>query len=173
MKIFLIGPTKSWKTTAAQLFERQYGYIHIPISQELTAQFPQYNHDSFTTYKKRLTTQSLEIVNNNPDFFISSVQKKISNQAIYVIEWVRNPRDFIFLFDTKIDVVIQFNGTSITEFESQWIKAIAQYCTFMKLYQKRDFFYQRKKDPIKSAYENFIFNTQNNEYINFTNTMFC
>lgn len=127
MNIFIIGPSRSGKTTLANHFVKK-GYNHIQASKTLKEQYPITRNEEYGKYVSRLTGISKQLLEENPDHFIDYIKfNMIENN---VIEGVRNPRDFCFLYNPNIDKVILTSGDSLSDFEKLGIEAILSIIKF-------------------------------------------
>lgn len=161
MKIFLIWPTGVWKTTCAILYKKKFGYEHIQASKILTYRYPKLHNEEVLAYKNRLTKKSLDILKNDPDFFSLGIKYElntIKNNTV-VIEWIRNPRDFMMLYTPNEDIVWRFEWAYKTNFEEKWLTAIDTYLSFLQLIYPNLQICNRQKKQNYSPEDNFTLNT--------------
>ena len=160
MKIFLIWPTWSWKTTAAKFFERNLWFVHIQASKILSNLNPQWNHESRAVYKKRLTDISYKILQSNYSFFVDAIHQQIEKiwDNHCIIEWVRNPQDFAMLYNPHSDIVRRFDWEYLTAFEEYGLTAIDAMLWFFKTIYPQVRILNWINNLDSTAEENFITN---------------
>ena len=132
MKVFIIGATKSGKTTLAEKLSKKYDFKHIKASALIRDIFPKNESDfkSKQEFTEAITKFSLDI--NRKDPYIVSRYLRTSNNLDQncIIEGIRNPNDFFELFDIANDKVIllkhENNDLKETEFE-KGIEVIKDY----------------------------------------------
>ena len=132
MKVFIIGATKSGKTTLAEKLSKKYNFKHIKASALIRDIFPKNESDfkSKQEFTEAITKFSLDI--NRKDPYIVSRYLRTSNNLDQncIIEGIRNPNDFFELFDIANDKVIllkhENNDLKETEFE-KGIEVIKDY----------------------------------------------
>lgn len=137
MKIFIIGYSRSGKTTLAELMAKELGVKYCSASGWLHQMFDVMalcaKDETKQEYIERLTALSLDTLQTDPDVCIRYVRK---SQAT-IIEGIRNPRDFLELFDPITDVVIYCNRYDVqdaaTNFEADGLSAIKQIFKFQQL----------------------------------------
>ncbi len=122
MKIFIIGATKSGKTTTAKTLVAKLGFNFISASEWARENFVPTNINLPTdTYAKEITEWSKELLKEDPDKCFKYIKKNHNLNKNCVIDGIRNPTDFIKLFDPKFDRVlfIEHHAHLITsDFES-------------------------------------------------------
>lgn len=121
MNIFIIGPSRSGKTTLANHLKVN-GYNHIQASKALKNKYPIGTGEEYDKYVLRLTKISNKILQENPDHFIEYIKSNMIGDN--VIEGIRNPRDFCFLYNPVVDKVIITDGVCLSDFEKLGIEAI-------------------------------------------------
>jgi hypothetical protein len=88
--------------------------------------------ESKQEYTERLTQISLDVLANEPDICINWVKGKYD-----IIEGLRNPRDFVHLYDPTTDIIVWCTKKDIcvaaTEFERAGLSGILNYVMFQKL----------------------------------------
>ena len=123
MKVFIIGATKSGKTTLAEKLSKKYNFKHIKASALIRDIFPKNESDfkSKQEFTEAITKFSIDV--NRKDPYIISRYLRTSNNLDQncIIEGIRNPNDFFELFDIVNDKVIllkhENNDLKETEFE--------------------------------------------------------
>ena len=132
MKVFIIGATKSGKTTLAEKLSKKYNFKHIKASALIRDIFTKNESDfkSKQEFTEAITKFSLDV--NRKDPYIISRYLRTSNNLDQncIIEGIRNPNDFFELFDIANDKVIllkhENNDLKETEFE-KGIEVIKDY----------------------------------------------
>lgn len=136
MKIFIIGSTNTGKTTfAKKLFNHVGKDILFLESSEILKNFVNYP-DNLTDENrtKKLTKFSLSILKNDHFAICDMIENIIllQNKKYTIVNGIRNPTDFIKLYNPKTDMVFisQEKGKSV--FEKFGIKSIKSYLTFIE-----------------------------------------
>ncbi len=132
MKVFIIGATKSGKTTLAEKLSKKYDFKHIKASALIRDIFTKNESDfkSKQEFTEAITKFSIDV--NRKDPYIISRYLRTSNNLDQncIIEGIRNPNDFFELFDIANDKVIllkhENNDLKETEFE-KGIEVIKDY----------------------------------------------
>ena len=126
MKIFIIGATKSGKTTLAEKLSKKYNFKHIKASALIRDIFPKNESDfkSKQEFTEAITKFSLDI--NRKDPYIVSRYLRTSNNLDQncIIEGIRNPNDFFELFDIANDKVILLKHENSDLKETEFEKGI-------------------------------------------------
>jgi hypothetical protein len=110
--IFIIGKTKSAKSALADWIETKYPeFCRVQASEWIKAECPwesyQLLEDSYPEYVKFLSHLSAKRLKENPDACIDYIKRKYRiENGMYAIEGIRNPRDFMSLFDPERDMVL-------------------------------------------------------------------
>lgn len=136
--VFLIGSTKVGKTTLAWTicFETS-GIDLVPVqaSKWIKEQYNETNFPSYSEYVAFLTKKSREFLTDDPDCAIKRIKQSFNgNGGGCLIEGVRNPRDFMHLFDYRKDLVVFLSRDGmeiINEFE-EGIEVIKQYVKWLE-----------------------------------------
>lgn len=100
MNIFIVGYSQCGKTTFATQFRN---FKHVSAG-GWTIRFGFDKTDS--AYRKKVTEASTAALKENPDECINYIQEAFKTPGNYVVEGMRNPRDFLKVFNPTIDVVI-------------------------------------------------------------------
>ena len=126
MKVFIIGATKSGKTTLAEKLSKKYDFKHIKASALIRDIFPKNESDfkSKQEFTEAITKFSLDI--NRKDPYIVSRYLWTSNNLDQncIIEGIRNPNDFFELFDIANDKVILLKHENSDLKETEFEKGI-------------------------------------------------
>lgn len=173
MKIFFIGKSGSGKTTLIKNINQSISDSEIISSSAwVRNSFRDKNiNESLDIFNKKITEFALNSLKENHSASLTEINKLINNctKSILLIDSIRNPYDFISLFNPKEDKVIVIdcleNNTLKTDFESG-IDVIVSYMRWLstnKLYD--DFFkyftleYECKKciQPFKGCDNNYYY----------------
>jgi hypothetical protein len=144
MKIFICGVSRSGKTHLASLLSEELnapyfsasGWLHEldPVRAKIA------EGEGKQQYIDRLTAMSLEALQDDPNICIDYClgKMRINRVTPTIIEGLRNPRDFLSLYDPAQDVVIwltneQVGDTPATSFEDIGLEAIMSCIEFQRL----------------------------------------
>ena len=105
MKIFVIGFSQSGKSTFSKTLAGTYNAEHITAS-NWTKRFKIDKSDP--EYREKVTAASREALSKDHLVAVHAIRAAIldSSKAIKIIEGIRNPLDFMHLFDLKNDYVV-------------------------------------------------------------------
>lgn len=119
MNIFLIGPSRSGKTTLARRLVEAHPYLTaVSSSRWLRDRLPSATVDE-------LTSEATRVLRAHPSIARDHVRAQMASASGgCVIEGIRNPIDFSCLFDPRSDAVVFLNGPSATSFERDGVAAI-------------------------------------------------
>lgn len=129
--IFLIAKTKDGKTTVSNFLVEELGVTTISASKWVVpaflAEFPYEKNPE--VYSHKISKFSIDRLKKDPDSCIDVIKNDPSVKAgNCLIEGIRNPRDFLALFDARKDFVIRFevetNIGNYSKFEQFGIQAI-------------------------------------------------
>ena len=117
MKIFVIGNSGVGKTPLSKEIENRYGFKYISASRKIKTLIP----SKILTLKKidrkkytnEITAFSLSLLRKDPFIIINDLRMEDN----VVIDGIRNPRDFINLFNPNKDKVV-FVSKEKTEIKS-------------------------------------------------------
>lgn len=138
--IFVIGYSKVGKSPFAQHFAEQIGYKHISASEWVKQTFiPSSPNLSIKDYIKEITEYSKQqLIKENHNNCIRFIQQKYGTEYLngkLVIDGIRNPRDFSFLFQPNTDKIILIEAdhsiVAASAFERTGILAIDYYMHFL------------------------------------------
>lgn len=130
MNIFIIGNSKSGKSTLSSLMASDLGYKVVSAGGWVREAFA-----DKTPSRKEMDDYSCETFKHNPNACIEYIMEQIGNESNVIIEGIRNPRDFMFLYQPE-DIVIFIKLNPIVEesdFETKGINAIQAYLEFISL----------------------------------------
>ncbi|MEE3717647.1 AAA family ATPase [Tumidithrix elongata RA019] len=111
MKFIVIGQSQSGKTTLAQHIAQTYGFQHISAS-DWVKQVWQLSVEDFASredYIKAITEYSLEYLRKYPNACIDYIRDRLDYSDKTVIDGIRNPHDFVNLFDWRSDRCLYLN----------------------------------------------------------------
>lgn len=128
LNIFIIGKTKVGKTYIAKKLAHDFNMRQLSASEWVKARTSDSNVES-------LTNLSCEILKNNPDACTNYLKHRYNvMNGRFVIDGIRNPRDFNALFRPERDVVIFVHCERIefaSNFEKLGIDAIERSVNWM------------------------------------------
>ena len=111
MKLFIIGQSQSGKTTLANQMAQIYGLQHISAS-DWVKQVWQLSIEDFASreaYITAITEYSLEYLRKYPRACIDYIQHQLVDDRNTVIDGIRNPYDFVTLFNWQFDRCLYLN----------------------------------------------------------------
>lgn len=105
MKLLILGPSQSGKTTLAKQIAQTYGFAHISASEWIKQRWPTSPEDfpHRQAYIQAVTDYSLTALRQSPHACIDYIRDRLPNSGSTVIDGIRNPHDFIHLFDWQSD----------------------------------------------------------------------
>lgn len=126
--LFVIGLTKIGKSPLAAHLARALGLAAISGSEWVKARYTP-RADNMTAYVAELTSYTCRTLAVDPDACVDFIRGKYEvNKGGYVVEGLRNPRDFTLLFRPDVDIVLflEFarNEFQPTRFEERGVAAI-------------------------------------------------
>lgn len=134
--IFVIGMSHVGKTPLSDVLATSMGMTRISASEWVRSRFvPSPGSDSATILADITRFSQAELA-KNPDACVSFMENKYGvSKGGFVIEGIRNPRDFMLLFRPERDMVffLRFPGNTVspTSFESEGIRVIQENVTWM------------------------------------------
>ncbi|GEM_PF-6190117 len=136
MKLILIGQSQSGKTTLAKQIAQSYGFQHISASNWVKQRWS-FSLEDFTSreaYIKAITEYSLECLREDPNACVDYIREQCGGTDKTVIDGIRNPYDFVNLFDWRCDrcihLIYERNPISTNGFE-QGLGVIQAYLTWL------------------------------------------
>lgn len=134
--IFIVGATKTGKTAVAKQLADRHGLQLISGSEWVKKQFVGQDPEN---YLAEITEFSKTKLIENPNACLDYLRASYSlDQGGFVIEGLRNPRDFLNLFRPNIDVIVllwfEKNPIKPTGFESFGLGVIRSAIAWMKDY---------------------------------------
>lgn len=136
--VFFIGPTKVGKSTLAWTlcFETPDVYL-VPVqaSKWIKEQYSAASFASYPEYVAFLTQKSRELLAKDPDCAVKRIKQSFNCcGGGCLIEGVRNPRDFMQLFDYRKDLVVFLsrNGMEVVNEFEEGIEVIKQYVKWLE-----------------------------------------
>lgn len=138
MKIFICGFSRSGKTSLASLLSKELDLVSISASGWLKAKDEvrtgAAEGETKQEYINRVTEMSIEYLGEDPNCCLTWIQKQ---HKWNIIEGLRNPRDFAYLYDPSKDIVLWTRnaqvGGAATEFERAGLCGILNYINFQKI----------------------------------------
>lgn len=108
MKIFIIGISKTGKSTLSTYLSNKYNLEHIQSSLSIRNSF-KYKESDFNNKQEfinAITEYSIELNKKVPNFISTYIKKNYDLTKNVIIEGIRNPNNFFDLFDINKDKVI-------------------------------------------------------------------
>lgn len=130
MKIFVIGNSKSGKSTIANKLGLELGYKVISAGAWVRSAFGEEKPT-----RKEMDDYSCAVLNKNQNICIEYLIEQIGEEENVIIEGIRNPRDFMFLYQPG-DIVIFIKllpEIEESEFEKRGMETIQKYLEFVSL----------------------------------------
>lgn len=133
--IFVIGPSKTGKTPLADRLAASLGFARVSGSEWVRTQFKPGPDPS--TFLADITAYSQQELQRNPDVCVDFIFQKYNlvGKGGFVIEGLRNPRDFMLLFRPERDLVLFLdyynNPVTPTDFEEKGIRLISSTVSWM------------------------------------------
>ncbi len=120
--IYIVGYTGSGKSTLANEISDLDGTHVIYFPHSVGQYFKSLVAPATPDYTQAVTNKSLEILAKDPDFVIKYYKSKGNcHGGGVIVDGLRNPRDFIHLFDHNSDLVVFLDREGLeakTEFET-------------------------------------------------------
>ena len=131
--IFVLGYTGTGKTTYAVKLAEDNHWNYISGSGWLK----KYSQPTFSSKKERtefLTDLTLKELTREPLIASNWIVSQLKQDSMNVIDGIRNPTDFIYLFDSTRDEVvwvINSNISPMNSFEHRGLSIIADHLMFL------------------------------------------
>lgn len=157
MNIFIIGYTKSGKTTLAKHICDLYSFNHIEASCDLKKLYPIENNENLLEYTNRLSSISNELLHKDYNYFNNKIRNSLSKTKVNVISGIRNPVDLFSLVDFNKDIIIYMSQSteSLSDFEKYGIKSISDSLIFIEKFINEKSIINYEMVVGKSIDENF------------------
>lgn len=132
MKIFIIGISKTGKSTLSKYLSEKYNIEHIQASKSIrnTFKYKEEDYNSQQEFIEAITEYSIKLNQKEPYFISNYIINNYNLKKDVLIEGIRNPNNFFSLFDITKDKVIILdylnNKIEKTNFE-QGIDIIKEY----------------------------------------------
>lgn len=124
MKIFIIGISKTGKSTLSTYLSNKYNLEHIKSSLSIRNSF-EYKESDFNNkqdFINAITEYSIELNQKVPNFISTYIKNNYDLTKNVIIEGIRNPNNFFDLFNINEDKVIFLdylnNEVKQTKFEN-------------------------------------------------------
>ena len=143
MNYFIIGNTKSGKTGVAKILQRKYKNLDFlsaseMIKIEFIKKYPE-RFENLDDYVKTITDFSVDLLQKDPKanakyLKVKLQQSKQNKGKSFIIDGLRNPIDFMEIFNPLEDVIIyidNYDRIPKTNFEEYGINAIRSYFGFL------------------------------------------
>ncbi len=134
MNIFIIGASGTGKSTVARYLYSKYGFNHVEASGTIRKDNPKFDDESNEDYVNRLTDISINFLKADHNHFFTKLKYSLFDNKVNVIAGMRNPNDFIRLFNHDKDIIIALDGKYKTDFETDGIFAIYSFCNYIDKY---------------------------------------
>lgn len=108
MKIFIIGISKTGKSTLSTYLSNKYNLEHIQSSLSIRNSF-EYKESDFNNkqeFIEAITQYSIELNQKVPNFISTYIKNNYDLTKNVIIEGIRNPNNFFDLFNINEDKVI-------------------------------------------------------------------
>lgn len=105
MKIFVVGCSQSGKTPFSEYISIALRCPRVGASEFFRKTFRYSGQLSRQEFTDAITDFSLEVLRRDPDVNVRHLRDRLPN-TLCVVEGVRNPRDFVCLFDYRADRVV-------------------------------------------------------------------
>jgi hypothetical protein len=105
VKIFLLGTSQSGKTTLAKRICDELSLQHVSASAWVRKNFKK-SYEDKQIHIQSMTAFAIDQLKHNPFICIQELQTSYDLNLPSVVEGIRNPFDFVHLFDTRTDCVI-------------------------------------------------------------------
>lgn len=108
MKIFIIGISKTGKSTISKYLSEKYNVEHIQASASIrnTFQYKEENYNTQQEFIEAITKYSIKLNQKEPYFISNYIINNYNLKKDVIIEGIRNPNNFFSLFDITKDKVI-------------------------------------------------------------------
>jgi len=136
MKLFILGPSQSGKTTLAKQLAEIYGFEHLSASRWVKQSWQKSPEDfpDRAAYIQAITAYSLASLHQSPYACIDYIRERLPCSGGIIVDGIRNPHDFIHLFDWQSDrclhLIYQRHPISSNSFE-QGLAVIEAYLDWL------------------------------------------
>ena len=121
--LYIIGPTKSGKTTFSRHISEMSGLEFYSTSEFIREIYgPEYNN------VEHMTDTAIRMYKSYPNIVIDRIMSKKTN-GIKIIEGIRNARDFIHVFNEEEDYVAFLLKSRVCSVLEMQIDLIYRYCS--------------------------------------------
>lgn len=167
MNIFIVGASDTGKSSLAKFLSERYNIKHIQASKWLRDTYKMEADEMVEEYTNRITNISIELLKNDPDFFIDKIREQYATTNI--IEGIRNIRDFMVLYNPNTDILIKtvHDYGYKTSFEEDGLKLISRSHDYLVRYLSAKSAYMYRRNDTLNLVTNlsiFIINNSLDEY---------
>jgi hypothetical protein len=134
MNLFVLGSSAAGKTPFARQIALALGVQHVSASEWVKRLFPAGAHADRNAYVEAITRFSLAELARRPDACVAFLHQQHDLTRPTVIDGIRNPHDFVHLFDPRRDrvVFLELAGNAVrkTDFEDG-LEVIRSYLAYL------------------------------------------
>jgi hypothetical protein len=116
MSIFVLGRSRTGKTPFAAQVALALGCPHVMASEWVRKRFPPATFADRQSLVNALTRFAVAELRRDPEVCVEYIRRHHDLSSFHVIEGVRNPHDFVHLFDPRRDsaVFLEHTGNDLT-----------------------------------------------------------
>src|SRR4051812_23127630 len=104
MSVFVLGRSRTGKTPFAAQVALSLAVPHLSASEWVRQRFPPASFPDRQAFVEAITRFSIEELNRNPRACVEHLRTHHDLSRFVVLEGVRNPHDFVHLFDPRTDL---------------------------------------------------------------------
>jgi hypothetical protein len=135
VSLFVLGPSRSGKTPFASQVALALGCPHVGASEWVRRRFPPAPYPDRAAFVAAITAFTLAELKRNPRACVEYVRSHYDLSLPCVVEGVRNPHDFVHLFDPRTDSAVFLhyiqNDLPATAFEAG-LDLIRRYLAYLQ-----------------------------------------
>jgi hypothetical protein len=134
MSIFVLGRSRTGKTPFARGAAKFLGARPISASEWVRSRFPSDGYTDRAAFIQAITKFSQQQLKENPLACVEYIRSRYDLNDFSVVEGIRNPHDFIHLFDPRRDlaVFLEHDGNQLPETElEKGIPIIRDYLSYL------------------------------------------
>ncbi|MCI0459887.1 MAG: hypothetical protein L0Z62_23295 [Gemmataceae bacterium] len=106
MSLFVLGSSRTGKTPFAAQVALALGWQHLSASEWVRRRFPTAPYPDRAAYVQAITRFALAELKRDPRACVDYLSRTYDLSRPFVIDGVRNPHDFIHLFDPRADAAV-------------------------------------------------------------------